>query len=97
MVVLASAHRSQVWRSDRPFSRGLMIAPGGRQDATNDGTCADRVRRLATIGDERSVACAPFLRLPMTIAYPVYSRFVMPPAPLGSHHTTTQRAATRGT
>jgi len=35
--------------------------------------------------------------LPMTIAYPVYSRFVMPPAPLGSHHTTTQRAATRGT
>jgi hypothetical protein len=33
----------------------------------------------------------------MTIAYPVYSRFVMPPAPLGFHHTTTQRAAARGT
>jgi hypothetical protein len=33
----------------------------------------------------------------MTIAYPVYSRLVMPPAPLGFHHTTTQRASTRGT
>ena len=28
---------------------------------------------------------------------PGYSHFVMPPAPLGFHHTTTQRAATRGT
>jgi hypothetical protein len=33
----------------------------------------------------------------MTIAYPVYSRFVMPPAPLGFHHATIQRAAARGT